>query len=262
MASLTASARRVLRHLDEEKTPTSRLPAVIGMAVGLRQDALQRAVDELVAQHLIEQHIGGWYDLTDAGREWLEEARQQGDTIIVGGDVGAGAAVGSGARVEAEAIAGGDVRSETRTDRPAQQPPYRLLLGGVALLLVAVAALIALAALGGGAGSDVTPTPRAPAILFISTPEPEAQVPGDGFEVNGWVNLIYQVARITLIDSEGTSLYEGLVAVGENGRFRASVRPGIAVTAMTRATLEVVVLYANGLPVTMQRVEVTLLPPA
>ncbi|MBN1286086.1 MAG: hypothetical protein JXB47_11870 [Anaerolineae bacterium] len=93
---LSINAYSVLSYLTHDE-PEKRTRCKIGWGLGLSVRELLQSLDELISHGLI-RFEEDWqvYNLTSAGREWLQQASRQGDNIHIEGSVAAGAVIGSG----------------------------------------------------------------------------------------------------------------------------------------------------------------------
>ncbi len=112
MSELSLIAQRILEHLYDEKNPQNRTADVIGEALGLSETEWETALSELFRNDLVSTQGKRAFKLTTNGVEFVVNTRKplRAD-IIVEGDVGPGAVVGSG-QVQAVGIAGGDMVTE------------------------------------------------------------------------------------------------------------------------------------------------------
>ncbi len=107
------SARRVLKHLDDNGDSRCRYPSFIQVSLGLKREDLEIILEELVKHGFIRLHDDDeYYDLTPLGRERVEQAGGNVHCINIAGSVGPGAVVGSGS-VQANNIIGGGVAPNT-----------------------------------------------------------------------------------------------------------------------------------------------------
>ncbi|MBN1286775.1 MAG: hypothetical protein JXB47_15355 [Anaerolineae bacterium] len=98
----------VLKYLESTAAPKDRFSGDIRLGVGLTRTEWAGTLKVLRREGLVEEHAEGWFNLTSIGRKFLHEAERKGDIIVVEGNVGAGAVIGSGS-IRAGQIVGGNV---------------------------------------------------------------------------------------------------------------------------------------------------------